>query len=201
MPVRDTPVSDTLPLPAVMRPASPAGMPQRPAVRHMPEVPVRSPFALLRQHKQPADLVCLYSHCPYNAVCRILSQIHAPLPNICRNFPVAVMIQKELHGSCGIVLGINLTNCFPREFPHTFQILCCCFSNLHDVLLLRTGIPNLFLENSLASPSQLCYTISRQDRLPVFKRVFILRAMPHKDCATEASSNFSSDETKSGVNT
>ena len=27
------------------------------------------------------------------------------------------------------------------------------------------------------------------------------RATPHKDCATDASSNFSSDETKSGVNT
>ena len=26
-------------------------------------------------------------------------------------------------------------------------------------------------------------------------------AIPHKDCATDASSNFSSDETKSGVNT
>ena len=29
----------------------------------------------------------------------------------------------------------------------------------------------------------------------------ISRAIPHKDCATDASSNFSSDETKSGVNT
>ena len=29
----------------------------------------------------------------------------------------------------------------------------------------------------------------------------IFRAIPHKDCATDASSNFSSDETKSGVNT
>ena len=28
-----------------------------------------------------------------------------------------------------------------------------------------------------------------------------LKAIPHKDCATDASSNFSSDETKSGVNT
>ena len=28
-----------------------------------------------------------------------------------------------------------------------------------------------------------------------------IRAIPHKDCATDASSNFSSDETKSGVNT
>ena len=27
------------------------------------------------------------------------------------------------------------------------------------------------------------------------------KAIPHKDCATDASSNFSSDETKSGVNT
>ena len=31
--------------------------------------------------------------------------------------------------------------------------------------------------------------------------VFFLKAIPHKDCATDASSNFSSDETKSGVNT
>ena len=29
----------------------------------------------------------------------------------------------------------------------------------------------------------------------------MFRAIPHKDCATDASSNFSSDETKSGVNT
>ena len=29
----------------------------------------------------------------------------------------------------------------------------------------------------------------------------LIRAIPHKDCATDASSNFSSDETKSGVNT
>ena len=28
-----------------------------------------------------------------------------------------------------------------------------------------------------------------------------VKAIPHKDCATDASSNFSSDETKSGVNT
>ena len=31
--------------------------------------------------------------------------------------------------------------------------------------------------------------------------VFDFKAIPHKDCATDASSNFSSDETKSGVNT
>ena len=29
----------------------------------------------------------------------------------------------------------------------------------------------------------------------------LFRAIPHKDCAADASSNFSSDETKSGVNT
>ena len=28
-----------------------------------------------------------------------------------------------------------------------------------------------------------------------------IKAIPHKDCAADASSNFSSDETKSGVNT
>ena len=28
-----------------------------------------------------------------------------------------------------------------------------------------------------------------------------IKAIPHKDCATDVSSNFSSDETKSGVNT
>jgi len=32
-------------------------------------------------------------------------------------------------------------------------------------------------------------------------RKYILKAIPHKDCAADASSNFSSDETKSGVNT
>ena len=31
--------------------------------------------------------------------------------------------------------------------------------------------------------------------------MYDFRAIPHKDCATDASSNFSSDETKSGVNT
>ena len=31
--------------------------------------------------------------------------------------------------------------------------------------------------------------------------LFCVRAIPHKDCAADASSNFSSDETKSGVNT
>ena len=31
--------------------------------------------------------------------------------------------------------------------------------------------------------------------------LLLLRAIPHKDCATDASSNLSSDETKSGVNT
>ena len=35
------------------------------------------------------------------------------------------------------------------------------------------------------------------DRSPALLK----RAIPHKDCATDASSNFSSDETKSGVNT
>ncbi|WP_288535783.1 hypothetical protein, partial [uncultured Ruminococcus sp.] len=30
---------------------------------------------------------------------------------------------------------------------------------------------------------------------------FVFMAIPHKDCTTDASSNFSSDETKSGVNT
>ena len=30
---------------------------------------------------------------------------------------------------------------------------------------------------------------------------FRFKAIPHKDCATDTSSNFSSDETKSGVNT
>ena len=31
--------------------------------------------------------------------------------------------------------------------------------------------------------------------------IMLFMAIPHKDCATDASSNFSSDETKSGVNT
>ena len=42
--------------------------------------------------------------------------------------------------------------------------------------------------------------------LDIFCRVWYnesdsIKAIPHKDCATDASSNFSSDETKSGVNT
>ena len=36
---------------------------------------------------------------------------------------------------------------------------------------------------------------------PIAHNYAILKAIPHKDCATDASSNFSSDETKSGVNT
>ena len=32
------------------------------------------------------------------------------------------------------------------------------------------------------------------------KKTRRFEAIPHKDCATDASSNFSSDETKSGVN-
>ena len=45
-----------------------------------------------------------------------------------------------------------------------------------------------FHKNPLYIPAKMCYTI-------------YTRAIPHKDCATDASSNFSSDETKSGVNT
>ena len=42
--------------------------------------------------------------------------------------------------------------------------------------------------------------------LDIFCRVWYnesdsIKAIPHKDCATDASSNFSSDETKSEVNT
>ena len=36
---------------------------------------------------------------------------------------------------------------------------------------------------------------------PYLPAAGVFRAIPHKDCATDASSNFSSDETKSGVNT
>ena len=35
----------------------------------------------------------------------------------------------------------------------------------------------------------------------ICRKLFACKAIPHKDCATDASSNFSSDETKSGVNT
>ncbi|MCB5774390.1 hypothetical protein LIQ91_01500, partial [Ruminococcus callidus] len=35
----------------------------------------------------------------------------------------------------------------------------------------------------------------------ILQHTDLLLAIPHKDCAIDASSNFSSDETKSGVNT
>ena len=41
--------------------------------------------------------------------------------------------------------------------------------------------------------------LQRTSRLFPLREIF--QAIPHKDCATDASSNFSSDETKSGVNT
>ena len=48
-----------------------------------------------------------------------------------------------------------------------------------------------------------CYWVNLT--LPAFfgfiESLLISKAIPHKDCATDASSNFSSDETKSGVNT
>ena len=47
-----------------------------------------------------------------------------------------------------------------------------------------------------ADPSHIITEHCRQ-----FCKSLFLRAIPHKDCATDASSNFSSDETKSGVNT
>ena len=37
--------------------------------------------------------------------------------------------------------------------------------------------------------------------MKIISESYISWAIPHKDCATDASSNFSSDETKSGVNT
>ena len=39
------------------------------------------------------------------------------------------------------------------------------------------------------------------DESTIHNAISISKAIPHKDCATDASSNFSSDETKSGVNT
>ena len=66
-----------------------------------------------------------------------------------------------------------------------------------------------FAEESLESPEQpdsMPATSARESiKIAVFFMIsspcILDRAIPHKDCATDASSNFSSDETKSGVNT
>ena len=63
-----------------------------------------------------AHLVCLYSHCPHNARFRRIQPIYDPAQYLPK-FSVAVMIQKELHGSCGIVLGEHCRPS-PGEFPH-----------------------------------------------------------------------------------
>jgi len=59
--------------------------------------------------------------------------------------------------------------------------------------------------------SSLCVLIVEMWLFPNIFKLFLdthsaiwytkFKAIPHKDCATDASSNFSSDETKSGVNT
>ena len=52
-----------------------------------------------------------------------------------------------------------------------------------------------------AIPHKDCATDAKQDIFMITYNIKDVKAIPHKDCATDASSNFSSDETKSGVNT
>ena len=48
----------------------------------------------------------------------------------------------------------------------------------------------------------ICFFPMMRDGFFIMYSFLVLgKAIPHKDCATDASSNFSSDETKSGVNT
>ena len=54
-----------------------------------------------------------------------------------------------------------------------------------------------FFEQQKRVPAKMQCTIFRT----IILWEHVLQAIPHKDCATDASSNFSSDETKSGVNT
>ena len=49
--------------------------------------------------------------------------------------------------------------------------------------------------------SEIDFKKTAAERITLSAAVFVVMAIPHKDCATDASSNFSSDETKSGVNT
>ena len=54
-----------------------------------------------------------------------------------------------------------------------------------------------FFEQQKRVPAKMKCTVFRT----IILWEHVLQAIPHKDCATDASSNFSSDETKSGVNT
>ena len=62
----------------------------------------------------------------------------------------------------------------------------------------RAGFVWCFLR---AIPHKDCATDAKQDIFMITYNIKDVKAIPHKDCATDASSNFSSDETKSGVNT
>ena len=77
-------------------------------------------------------------------------------------------------------------------------------------------LPHLRTHNNHSTfPYDVCHTMNssflsfsfpqkkRTQHRPRRNRIrqFSVKAIPHKDCATDASSNFSSDETKSGVNT
>ena len=57
-----------------------------------------------------------------------------------------------------------------------------------------------FTEEPLSQPAAASSAQGTPFGCP-FREAWLFRAIPHKDCATDASSNFSSDETKSGVNT
>ena len=59
----------------------------------------------------------------------------------------------------------------------------------------------LVLRQYLAEQWQMTFSCFCVPRFPAADSDFPVKAIPHKDCATDASSNFSSEETKSGVNT
>ena len=84
----------------------------------------------------------------------------------------------------------------------------------HLATMVENPIADKMLHNALQAGDEICLTAKEQQfvvldkccrhkntgycirsiRYPVF--FIVLRAIPHKDCATDASSNFSSDETK-----
>ena len=87
---------------------------------------------------------------------------------------------QKIHPLCSRCIGM-----YPLQNRWTVLRYLQCYENFSECCT------HLILpETALFSPT------------PTFaKEPYYFRAIPHKDCATDASSNFSSDETKSGVNT
>ena len=74
---------------------------------------------------------------------------------------------------------------------YVLEYLLGMYCATDDEDAIKTGLEKIkkILSENYVRPDQSDYVKSK------------IKAIPHKDCATDASSNFSSDETKSGVNT